>query len=511
MDNKKIPDKRENGIFYTPDGLAKYLARPLIKGKNLTVFDPAYGEGALLLASEAISNEGSSSQKIQLFGCDIHPVNGLLTHLPAANLVEQDFFEYNREKKFDLILTNPPYVKHQSQQKELIERYRKNNPELSLLSNSSDLWAYFLIKSIVHLHENGALGAILPWAFIQADYSKKLRAWLAERFAEIKILALNNPYFESAQERVVLLWLKGYGKQNKTIFTAFTKEFTDEFEFTKISRSAWEKDKVTSVSKVDLDCIFNNLKDNFGFVDFKTLADTRIGIVTGANKYFIRDKEYVRSKKFTEKQVQPILTSATEISGLLANGIGGLKQLVTINESDADKLDWFIREGVESGFHLRSHSKNRSPWYAIKTGSVPDAFSPYRVGKIPYMILNDHQIQSVNSVHRIYFNGLTVLEKKWVLVSLLSIYGQLSLSINAKTYGRGMMKIEPGALGKTKVLRKKNRKILKPYKAIIKLLAKEKKGQAVRLATDFMDQNLGISRALSEQANSAWKEIKKIA
>lgn len=507
--DKKVPNKRENGIYYTPDELAEYLACPLIKGKEISIFDPAYGNGSLLLASEAISKRDDVNRSLEFFGCDIHPVNGLISHLPSANLVEQDFFEYDRENKYDLILTNPPYIKHQNQEKELIKNYREDNPEFSFLSNSSDLWAYFLIKSVVHLEENGSLGAILPWSFIQANYSKKLRSWLVERFAEIKILALNNPYFETAEERIILLWLKGYGKKNKIIHSAFANEFTDNFKFSKISRSEWEEDKIVSVSKVDLNYIFNSLKDKFGFVKFDTFANTRIGIVTGANKYFIRDKEYARRKKFTEKELQPVLTSATEISELLANGTSVLRQLVTINESDADKFDWFIHEGIESEFHLRSHCKKRSPWYAIETGRTPDAFFPYRVSKIPYMILNDHQIQSVNSVHRIYFDGLTILEKKWVFVSLISIYGQLSLSTNAKTYGRGMMKIEPGALGQTIVFKKKDRKILKPYKLVRELLAKEEKMKAVKLATEFMDKNLEMTKPVREQAWSLWKEIKK--
>ena len=512
MDDKKIPNKRKNGIYYTPEGLAEYLISPLIedaKREKITIFDPAYGEGALLLTSETISKKDDIDLSLELFGCDIHPVNGLLTHLPAANLVEQDFFEYDRKRKFDLILTNPPYIKHQNQDKELIRKHRENNPEFSFLSNSSDLWAYFLVKSIVHLKEGGSLGAILPWAFIQADYSKKLRIWLTERFTEIRVLALNNPYFETVEERVVLLWLKGYGKPNEKIFSAFANEYIDEYRFTRINRSEWEENKIMSVSKGDLDCVFDNLRNNFGFVDFKTIADTHIGIVTGANKYFIRDEEYVREKKFTNDKLQPVLTAAREIPELLANGKDGLKRLVVIDESDADKFDWFIQEGVESGFHLRSHSKKRSPWYAIKTGNVPDAFFPYRVGKIPYMILNDHRIQSVNSVHRIYFNGLTVLEKKWVFVSLLSAYGQLSLTINAKTYGRGMMKIEPGALSQTTVFKKKDSKILYPYKVIRELLAKEEKQQAVKLATEFIDLNLGIPSMLSEQVKKAWIQIKE--
>ncbi len=129
-------DKRKNGIYYTPEKLAKYLAEPLIDGSTMRVFDPAYGEGALLLAAESIFKEKFvTNETLELFGTDIHPINGLLSHLPEANLKQQDFFNLEYNLKFDTILSNPPYVRHQSQSRELIKEYRKRFDELQFLSN----------------------------------------------------------------------------------------------------------------------------------------------------------------------------------------------------------------------------------------------------------------------------------------------------------------------------------------------------------------------------------------
>ncbi|HOY17402.1 MAG TPA: N-6 DNA methylase [Haliscomenobacter sp.] len=506
MENS-IPNKKVNGIYYTPDALAEYLARPLIKGEKLAVFDPAYGQGSLLLAGESISRQQQIVKELTLYGCDIHPVNGLLEHLPAANLKQQDFFDYDREKKFDVILTNPPYIRHQNQVKKSIISYRKNNPELAFLSNSSDLWAYFLVKAVTHLHENGSIGAILPWAFIQADYSKGLRAWLAERFSEIKVLALNNPYFESAEERVVLLWLTGYGKKNQSIISAFAQDFTDEISYSSITLNDWLASRIISVAKKDVNDIFDCLKNEFGFCSFGSCARALIGVVTGANKYFIRDIDYCETNNFSEKQHIPILTNAKEIAGLIADGPAILKRLLVLQQDDEEQIKWFLNEGMEAGFDQRSHSKLRRPWYQINPGEAPDAFFPYRVGKIPYLILNDHNIQSTNSIHRVYFKGLSILEKKWFFVSILSIYGQLSISVNAKTYGRGMLKIEPGALVKTIVLKREDDSVMEVYNLLLQLLASGLKDQAVKLATDFINEKLKIPSTLQHMAESSWYEV----
>lgn len=506
MENS-TPNRKENGIYYTPDALAEHLASPLIKGEKLTVFDPAYGQGSLLLASESVSRQKQTVRELALYGCDIHPVNGLLEHLPAANLKQQDFFDYDRERKFDVILTNPPYIRHQNQVKENINSYRENNPELSFLSNSSDLWAYFLVKAITHLHENGSIGAILPWAFIQADYSKELRIWLSERFSEIRVLALNNSYFECAKERVVLLWLTGYGKKNQSIVSAFAQDFTDEISYSPITLADWKASRVISVAKEDVIGIFDRLKNEFGFCSFGSCARARIGVVTGANKYFIRDVDYCERNNFSQMERIPILTNAKEIAELIADGPDALKRLLLLQECNEEKLQWFIDEGVDAEFNQRSHSKSRKPWYQIKPGEPPDAFFPYRVGKIPHLVLNDHKIQSTNSIHRVYFQGLSILEKKWFFVSLLSIYGQLSISVNAKTYGRGMLKIEPGALIKTIVLKRKDKSVIGVYNSLLDLLALEQKEKAVKVASDFIDERLSIPDDLRQLVEGAFYKI----
>ena len=144
-----VSEHRKNGVYYTPSELADWLAEPLIDRSNLTVFDPACGEGSLLLAAEKIHENKfatSHSRDLQLFGCDIVPINGLLSHLPDSHLTASDFFEYPEHNKFDIILMNPPYVRHHYLSNNRIGKYQSLLSEYCALSQTSDLWAYFLLK-----------------------------------------------------------------------------------------------------------------------------------------------------------------------------------------------------------------------------------------------------------------------------------------------------------------------------------------------------------------------------
>lgn len=498
-------NKMKHGIYYTPSDLAEYLVDSILKEDDVTVFDPSYGAGALLSAASKIRESHDNNKELNLFGCDIHKSIVTDNSLSNAFLIETDFFEFNPETRFDLILTNPPYVKHQNQDKKHIAELKKLYPELKILSNSSDLWAYFLVKCTGHLKINGSIGAILPWSFIQSNYSIQVRKWLLENFGDIKLLALNNAYFEGANERVVLLWLKEYGTKNSSIQFACTNEPEEKIFYTHLSKNEWLENIIMHNRSVKLNTIFDYLKQSPNFSQFEEYAEVRIGVVTGANKFFIQKKEEALNLGFKKKDLVPIITKSNELVSFLKTGRKSLKQLLHIDRSWENSE--YLKHGISEEYHLRTHSKNRSIWYQIPSSKLPDAFFPYRVGKIPFMVLNNNKVQSTNSIHRIYFKNVTPIEQKSIVISLLSIYGQLSIETNAKTYGRGMIKIEPGSLYKILVSKLDVHGVHDIYEKIIQFLINDQKEEAVLIATDFLNKELNIANEISELANLIWEEI----
>jgi hypothetical protein len=140
-------------------------------------------------------------------------------------------------------------------------------------------------------------------------------------------------------------------------------------------------------------------------------------------------------------------------------------------------------------------------------GNTPDAFFPYRVSQIPYLVLNEKGVQCTNSIHRIYFKNMSGTEKKWIQISLLSVPGQLSIESNSKVYGSGLLKVEPGSLKKAIAVKNKSKVIDSIYDKISKLLSLQKRSNAMDLATDFIDAELNISSDLSDTAKSLLKEL----
>lgn len=492
-----MKSKKKNGIFYTPSLLADHLVKPFVGSPNKSILDPAYGDGALLLSAERImKSSNNNSSAINLFGCDIKPVNGLLQHLPEANLQKLDFFDYPTSKKHNIILTNPPYVRHHYQDNKKISVYRENIEGLDILNNKADLWAFFLVKCAAHLEIGGSMGAILPWAFLQADYAQPLRKWLAENFKEIRVLALTQKYFKDAEERVVLIWMRNYNTKCSKISVGFSKELSDNIVYKEISSSKWLVNKVHVNAELTTDEILNKIKA-IGFSKISNFCTVRIGVVTGAVKYFILSKSEAKMNGFSRKDMLPIVSSVKELNTYLRRGTNLLKRLVLFKSSNK-KIKNYLALGIIRKIDKRRHSELREPWYAVKIGDIPDAFFPYRVSKLPFLAPNTFNIQSTNSIHRVYFKNLTQTQKKWLTLSLSSSYSQLSIENNSKTYGRGMLKIEPSGFNDILVLTRNDRSIDKIYNQFQLLIANNNRDAAMTLATKFIDEKLQIDREFSK-------------
>ncbi|MAT40469.1 MAG: hypothetical protein CL946_12805 [Ectothiorhodospiraceae bacterium] len=509
---KSTDSQKLNGVFYTPSFLARLLVEPLIQNRKLDIFDPAYGDGALLLASEQIHKMKFAEvnrSNLGLFGSDIAPVNGLLSHLPGSNLSQKDFFEYPIRKKFDIVVMNPPYVRHHYLSKEKIIEYKHSLEEKTLLSNRADLWSYFVLKTTRHLKKGGAVGAILPWSFLHAEYARALRQWLTQKFGRIELLSINEPCFDKANERILLLWLRDFGEKCNSIKVAEVDHPNNRFEFVQLSLDKWLSPKVVLGRS---DCTFetiNTYKSDFGFTEFNSIADIKLGVVTGANEFFVISTENANKFGLPKANLIPVVTGSKGLKGLAISDNTLPKWLFAVKPNEGEKFEAYISSGEALGIHERHHPRNRHPWYVLKVGAVPDAFFPYRILHIPYLFKNDTSAQSTNSVHRVYFKNVSETQLQWLQVCSLSVPFQLSIESNSRIYGKGVLKVELSALKRALVFFTTDPCIVPVYDSISHCLRAGNKIEAVHIATEFLNAYLGIPSHLASVANNALLELQK--
>ena len=169
-----------------------------------------------------------------------------------------DFFDYSTENKFDTIIGNPPYVRFQD-----ISLETQFKLDLSIFDKRTNLYQFFIKKSIEHLTKNGELIFITPKEFLKATSSIKLNQFIYENGTITDIIDLGD-------ERIF-----GKFSPNVIIF---------RFEKDNFSRTTTTSKRFT-LSNGQLYFTNNNYP-----IKFKDLFFVKVGAVSGADKIFESDK-----------------------------------------------------------------------------------------------------------------------------------------------------------------------------------------------------------------------------
>ena len=234
------------GQVFTPCFIVSDMIN-LIKNKG-NILEPSAGDGAFSLKLKqkrltSIEFDARLAQK--------------------HNFLNIDFFDVDINKKFDTIIGNPPYVRYQdinTSTKQLLQYPPNiNNIDYSIFDNRSNLFLFFIYKSILHLKDNGELIFITPRDFLKATSSINLNQFIYKHGTITDIIELGDRrIFKNAQPNTII-WR--FEKDNFSRITSIKKEFM--------------------LNKGQL--LFTKNRYNINFSD---IAFVKVGAVSGADKYF---------------------------------------------------------------------------------------------------------------------------------------------------------------------------------------------------------------------------------
>lgn len=144
------------GQVFTPDSVVRALLA-LRKNKGC-VLEPACGDGAI---SNAIP------------GCVALEIDPRVAPKGSLTL---DFFAFPEMERFETIIGNPPYVRFQD-----IPSETKRLLKSDFFDARSNLYLFFIEKSIRHLTERGEVIFITPRDFLKSTSSIRLNQWLYQQ------------------------------------------------------------------------------------------------------------------------------------------------------------------------------------------------------------------------------------------------------------------------------------------------------------------------------------------
>src|SRR5579884_1874271 len=177
IDSTKTQDARNKlGQFATPTNLALDIleyAKSLVGNTEIRFLDPAFGTGSFF---SALQRNFPYSQLREAVGYEIDP----LYSNAAANLWKDERlklhfsdFTYalppeSDDKKANLLICNPPYVRHHHLSKAEKQRLQKMGEQRTgiKLSEQTGLYGHFLCISHAWMSTGGIAGWLIPGEFM---------------------------------------------------------------------------------------------------------------------------------------------------------------------------------------------------------------------------------------------------------------------------------------------------------------------------------------------------------
>ncbi len=463
-------DPKLIGRYYTPLCVAQSLVNWAVTSKDSRILDPSFGGCSFFDASVSRLTEfGEARPGKHLYGVDIDPLArryltcALRNGGSAPHFLTADFLSTapsDLSGPFDSVVGNPPYVRHHSLAAKPAKTFTVNG-ELLELSGLSNYWAYFVLHALQFVAPTGRLAFVLPGSFLFADYGAPVRTALARRFSNVYMIIVGEHLFPEAEEISVLILAHGLGKRNCNLRIGYVHTASELDRILADLDSVTTKitDTVQAYSKAVLDSqalsTYRQLSSHPDVRPLGTLASVRIGVVTGCNDFFLRNKHQVAQLKLRPDQYVPALSRHAQIPGprITAPAIRRLSQddeplwMLTLEEDGGDFsaiLDAYLAAGAQAGISDRRKCRERDPWYSIRDCPIPDAFLPSMSFHRTYLVGNVARVTSTNTIHHIFWERSISHRRRQSLVGTsLSTLFALSSELNGRRYGGGLLKMEP--------------------------------------------------------------------
>ncbi len=320
---RSTAERNRLGQFATPNTLAIDIVRYVesILGQpqnNIRFADPSIGSGSFF--SAALSVFGSKQIRSAV-GVEIDPAFAdAAINLWADAGLEVVLGDFTRvvangscPPAPNVVLANPPYVRHHHIDKEDKERLQRLTFEMTgvEVNGLAGLYVYFLLLATAWMEEGGIAAWLVPSEFMDVNYGVALKAFLTNRVTLIRVHRFDPDdvqFIDALVSSAVLVFRKAPPASDHAIEFTFggtlAKPHARDFVSCERLRESRKWTAYPNHAKND--------RYTLGTREGATLGDffrVQRGIATGCNKFFVLDRADAKALGLPDKYLRPILPS----------------------------------------------------------------------------------------------------------------------------------------------------------------------------------------------------------
>jgi adenine-specific DNA-methyltransferase len=474
-------ERNKLGQFATPPTLADDIlayGRSLLPADTCVRFlDPAFGTGSFYSAlCRTLPLDRISSARAY----EIDERYGIpTTRLWEGSQLQLILTDFTRatppardEDKANLIICNPPYVRHHHLSGDEKARLQAKARQVAgtTVNKLAGLYCYFLLLSHAWLAPGGLAGWLIPSEFMDVNYGRSMKHYLMHRVTLLRIHRFEptDMQFADALVSSAVVWFKNdVPPPRHTV--EFTYGGTHQRPHLAKSLPLHALDytpKWTALPAAQLQEAAG--KKEIALGDLFTI---RRGLATGDNRFFILTSEQIKQYELPHDCLIPILPSPRHLQSDIveADTDGGpaLSRRLFLLSCSLPQADvrtrypslWrYLQKGVEAGVNVSYLCRHRRPWYLQERRPPAPLLCTYmgrRDGRnsSPFrFILNYSRATAANTYHMLYpkprlavalANDPTRLTALW---QALNEIAPETVMGEGRVYGGGLHKLEPKEL-----------------------------------------------------------------
>lgn len=524
------PQKLRGG-YYTPPDLALFLCRWALRAGPGAVLEPSCGDGAFL---RALVKAGAGRRPVVAVEADADEARAaaaagenLDLSLHTGDFLEWALARQDEPVELAAAVGNPPYIRYQYLPRELQDRAAALIRGHGLrFTRHTNAWVPFVVAAVALLRAGGRLAMVLPAELLHVLHAQSLRDFLLQECGRVVVLDPEELWFDrTLQGTVLLLAEKKHepGEEGQLSIVpvrgrGFVERPAEELLSGQPAVPARELSGkwMTALLGPGERELLRALRAQPSVHRLGDVAEVSVGIVTGANKFFLVPEATVEAHGL-RPWARPMFGRSDHVAGVVYDEEQHQKNVE--NGLPTSFLDFgsvepaalppgpraYVQAGEDQGLHRRYKCRIRSPWTAVPSVWAAPLAMLKRCHDLPRLVHNRLGALTTDTAYRL---RPKTVDGESLVGGFVSSLTALSAELEGRHYGGGVLELVPSEIRRLAVVTAGDGPA-----AVARLDARVRAGAPAEAVLAAQDRELlgaiGLTAADQEHLRGAWDALRR--